>query len=68
MNKIGLEVFANSMVKLKNVHLIYVEDDIKSIEQRMQNSDEEITLTIASRIRDITISVKKADIQNVQKK
>lgn len=68
MNKIGLEVFANSMVKLKNVHLIYVEDDIKSIEQRMQNSDEEITLTIASRIKDITISVKKADIQNVQKK
>ena len=34
----------------------------------MQNSDEEITLTIASRIKDITISVKKADIQNVQKK
>mgnify|MGYP004548714825 CR=1 FL=1 len=68
MNKIGLEVFANSMVKLKNVHLIYVEDDIKSIEQRMQNSDEEITLTIASRIKDIAISVKKADIQNVQKK
>lgn len=65
MEMIGIDLWTKTYVVLKNQKVICTENTVDYIEQQMMQQDEEkIVLTIASWVKDITVSVKKADIDN----
>lgn len=63
MNMIGIDLWTESYVVLKDKQVICTENTVDYIEQQMnRQAEEEITLTVASWVKDITIILKKSDI------
>ena len=69
MEVIGIDLWTNTYVVLKNKKVICTENTVDYIEQQMKRkTQKEIKLTVASVVNDITISVKKTDIEDYYKK
>ena len=65
MEMIGIDLWTKTYVVLKNQKVICTENTVDYIEQQMMWQDEEeIILTVNSLVKDITIPVKKVDIDN----
>lgn len=69
MNMIGIDLWAKTYVVLKNEQVICTENTMDYIKEQMtQQSEEKITLTVATWLKDITISLKKTDIDGYYRK
>lgn len=69
MNMIGIDLWAKTYVVLKNQKVICTENTVDYIEQQMmRQGEEEIILTVATWLKDITISLKKTDIDGYYRK
>ena len=64
MNMIGIDLWTKSYVVLKDKQVICTENTVDYIEQQMQQNGERITLTVASWLKEITISLKKSSIDS----
>lgn len=65
MNMIGIELWTETYVVLRNKKVICTENTVEYLEEQMKHQDvEDVVLTVASWVKDITVSVKKADIDN----
>lgn len=67
MEMIGIDLWAKSYVVLNNDCVICTENTIDYIKEQMAQQSE-ITLTIATWVKDITTIVKKTDIQGYYRK
>lgn len=64
MRKLGIQICANTLIIMHNGNEIYAEDDIISIERRMEEQQgDEIILTISTALEGISKSVKKSAIK-----
>ena len=58
----GFKAFANSKIVLKNGAILYVEDPIETIEERMKDKNKTIHLTVAAIVRDVFRIIEKESI------
>lgn len=64
MREFGIPICANTLIIMHNGNKIYAEDDIISIERRMEEQQgDEIILTISTALEGISKSVKKSAIK-----